>query len=248
MHAKEVAAITGITVRTLHYYDKIGLLCPRRNQQNGYRFYLDEDLDQLQQILFFKACGFSLASIQQMLNRPDFDREKAFELQRNYLLHEKKRIDTMLDTLDKTRKAMKGEMTMSQKEKFGGFDFTSNPYEEEARRLWGEDAVNQSNHRIESLSETEQSAIGQGMHMLFTKLAKLRNDDPRAEQSQAAIDEMYQHFNQNFGYFYTLEAFAGLGQMYVQDSRFTKNIDQYGAGLAAFLAEAMAVYAQIKKS
>ena len=88
MNTNEVANLTGVSVRTLHHYDKIGLLCPSRNPENDYREYNEKDLDRLQQILFFKECGFSLAKIQTLLGSPSFDREKAFALQKKYLLHD----------------------------------------------------------------------------------------------------------------------------------------------------------------
>lgn len=243
MNTNEVAGLTGVSVRTLHHYDKIGLLCPDRNPDNGYREYSENDLDLLQQILFFKECGFSLAEIGKLLGSPSFDREKAFVLQKKYLLHERKRIDAMLDTLDKTMRSWKGEWNMTQKEKFGGFDMTHNPYEEEARRLWGDEAVDQSNARIRSMSADEQNAIAKGMDELFRELAQVRTESPDSEAAQKAMDKMYYYLNKNFGFQYSLEAFAGLGQMYVDDDRFTRNIDKFGEGLSAFLARSMAVYA-----
>lgn len=164
MNTNEVAGLTGISVRTLHHYDKIGLLCPGRNPENGYREYGEGDLDRLQQILFFKECGFSLANIQKLLSSPSFDREKAFALQRKVLLHEKERIDAMLNTLDKTMRSMKGEITMTQKEKFSGFDMSHNPYETEARRLWGNEAVDQSSAHISAMSADEKDAVSKGMN------------------------------------------------------------------------------------
>jgi DNA-binding transcriptional MerR regulator len=246
MNPNEVAALTGVSVRTLHHYDTIGLLCPGRNPENGYRAYSEKDLDLLQQILFFKECGFSLAVIQKLLGSASFDHNKAFALQRNYLLHEKQRIDTMLRTLEKTRKASKGELTMTQEEKFKGFDLTNNPYEEEARRLWGDEAVDQSKVHIESLTPQGKQETAKGMHDLFSGLAALRREAPDSDAAQKAMGNMYRYFNQNFGNTYSLEAFAGLGQMYLGDARFQKNIDQYGEGLSRFLAEAMAVYAKRK--
>jgi DNA-binding transcriptional MerR regulator len=248
MNTNEVAGLTGVSVRTLHHYDKIGLLNPNRNPENGYREYSDDDLDLLQQILFFKACGFSLAEIKKLLSNPNFDREKAFMVQKKYLLHEKKRIDAMLDTLEKTMKSWKGEQNMTQKEKFGGFDMTHNPYEEEARRLWGDEAVDASNARIESLSSDEQKEVAEGMEGLFQDLARIRNESPDSQTAQNAMENMYGYFNKNFGYQYSLEAFAGLGQLYVEDQRFTKNIDKYGEGLSAFLSQSMSIYAQNQKT
>jgi DNA-binding transcriptional MerR regulator len=244
MNTNEVAVLTGVSVRTLHHYDKIGLLSPGRNPDNDYREYAENDLDMLQQILFFKACGFSLAEIKMMLTSPGFNRDKAFILQKKYLLHEKERIDAMLDTLEKTIRSRKGDQKMTQKEKFAGFAMGDNPYEEEARRLWGEEAVNESNAKINSLSPREQNAVAENMEELFLELGKIRLEEPDSLVAQAAMNKMYQFFNNNFGYHYSLEAFAGLGQLYVKDERFLKNIDQYGEGLSAFLSRAMKIYAE----
>lgn len=247
MNAKKVAKITGVSVRTLHHYDTISILSPGRNPENGYREYSEDDMDRLQQILFFKECGFSLAQIKELLSSPGFDREKAFDLQKKYLLHEKRRIEIMLETLEKSVQNMKGRMTMSIKDKFNGFDFTNNPYEDEARRLWGDKAVDQSNAHIKSLSQNEQEAIANGMDALFTDLAKIRMEAPDSATAQAAMAKMYSHFNTNFGFRYSLEAFAGVGQMYVTDERFTENVDKYGVGLSKFLSEAMKIYAESQK-
>ncbi len=244
MTISEVAALTGVSVRTLHHYDRIGLLCPGRNPDNGCRTYSEQDLDRLQQILFFKACGFALDKIGKLLASESFDQEEAFLLQKKYLLYEKKRIDAMLTTLEKTLMSMKGETTMTTKEKFGGFDMSHNPYEEEARRLWGDETVNRSKNHVESLSAKEQDALAKGMNELFSRLASLRHHAPDSEIAQQAMAEMYRYFNENFGIRYSPEAFAGVGQLYITDPRFTKNIDQYGEGLSAFLAEAMGIYAE----
>lgn len=231
-------------MRTLHHYDSIGLLKPGRRTKNDYRDYSSEDLDLLQQILFFRECGFTLSNIKKLVSSPSFDRGKAFELQKNYLLSEKKRIEAMLSTLEKSIKTQKGEITMTPEEKFVGFDFKENPYEEEARRLWGEEVVDKSNAYIGSLSEKEQKDVGERFNELFRELAAVRTEAPASEKAQMAIDKMYLYFNGSFGNGYSPEAFAGLGRMYVEDTRFTENIDKYGEGLSAFLAEAMSIYAE----
>ena len=244
MNVKEVANLTGISVRALHHYDRMGLLCPRRNRENDYREYSESDLDRLQQILFFKECGFSLQRIRALLNSPSFDREKAFELQRKYLLHEKRRIETMLGTLERTIESQKGVNIMTQKEKFDGFDFSKNPYEEEARRLWGNETVERSNAFLESKSGEEREVMAKTMDELFKELAAIRKEAPDSEVAQRAIDRMYRLFNESFGYHYTLDVFAGIGKMYVDDERFTRNIDKYGEGLSVFLSNAMRIYAE----
>ncbi len=243
MNTNDVAALTGLSIRALHHYDALGLLSPAR-AENGYRDYSEGDLDSLQQILFFKECGFPLNRIRSLMSSPDFDRAKAFELQRKYLLHERARLDAMLVTLDRSLKAMKGELTMKQEEKFAGFDFASNPYEEEARRLYGEQAVDGYTQKLASLGENGRAALGESMNGLFREFAALRGEAPDSPAAQEAMDKLYAFLNENFGHSYSPEAFGGLGQLYVADERFKKNIDQFGEGLAEFLSKAMSVYAK----
>ena len=221
------------------YYDEIGLLRPRRNAENGYREYSEGDLDKLQQILFFRQCGFSLERIKRLLSNPRFDRAKAFELQKRHLMLEKERIEAMLSTLERTLKTLKGEDSMSQREKFKGFDFSFNPYEEEARQLWGDETVEKSNDFIASKSDRERKDMEKILDELFRELAEIRDEDPDSDRAQEAIEKMYNTFNESFGYYYSLESFAALGNMYVMDGRFKANIDKYGKGLAEFLSRAM---------
>lgn len=243
MNIKELAQISGLSVRTLHHYDRVGLLCPARDPQNSYRVYTRKELDRLQQILLFRACGFPLDTIRQLLDSPDFDQAAAFELQKKALLYEQKRLTGMLDTLNKSIDTMKGKMSMTDKEKFQGFDFSSNPYEQEARERWGDEAVNQSKQKLDSFSQKKKLDLQEGMDALFARLAGLRHQAPEGEKAQAAMADMYSFFNSNFGMHYSPEAFAGLGEMYTEDERFTKNIDRFGSGLSMFLKEAMRVYA-----
>lgn len=137
MQIKELAELTGVSVRTLHHYDKIGLLVPQKDDWNGYRIYSENDIDKLQQILFFKELDFPLKKIKQILDDPFFDKNVALDLQRHLLIEKKQRIETMLATLDQTIRNEKGEITMTNKEKFTGFDFSTNPYEEEAKKTLG---------------------------------------------------------------------------------------------------------------
>ena len=244
MTAKEVSAITGVSVRTLHYYDQIKLLCPARNRDNDYRTYSHSDLDLLQQILFFKECGFSLSHIQKLVSDPQFNQMQAFNMQKKYLLHEKKRIDSMLDTLEKTIQSMKGKNTMTLEEKFSGFHFDENPYEEEARKLYGDKAIDKSSSHIKALAPEKKKDLETAMNQMFQNLASLKSLDPACEEVQQAMAKMYHQFNSSFGYHYTPQAFAGVGQMYIADERFTKNVDSFGEGLSQFLAASMSIYAK----
>ncbi|MCG7343208.1 MerR family transcriptional regulator [Sporosarcina sp. ACRSL] len=238
MKVKEVADLTGVSVRTLHHYDEIGLLVPDEVTEAGYRVYSDENLTTLQQILFFREVGFPLKKIKELLDSPSFNRLEAFELQRDMLVAKRKQLETMIETIDKTLQSERGEMTMTNEEKFKGFDFSSNPYEQEARERWGDKAVDKANKNVANFGKETQEE----MNRIYFKLAELRNTDPAAEESQAAIGEWYTFLNKIGDY--PLEAFAGLGEMYVADERFTKNIDKFGEGLAVFMRDAMNVYAE----
>lgn len=240
MNIINIARISGVSVRTLHHYDSIGLLKPSRNLENSYREYSDDDVDKLQQILFLKQCGFPLKKIKDLLDSPEFDKFAAYELQRKFLECERDKINEMLITLEKTVRHAKGELIMTNNEKFKGFDFSKNPYEQEARELWGDEVVDKSN---EFVKNSDQQALENIMNDLFIDLNKVKDEKPDSEAAQTAIDRMFKIFNTSFGVTYTLEAFADIGRMYVEDERFTQNIDRYGEGLAEFLSEAMQIYA-----
>ncbi|REJ23293.1 MAG: MerR family transcriptional regulator [Caldibacillus debilis] len=242
MRIKEVADLAGISVRTLRYYDQIGLLKPDRVAESGYRIYSEENLETLQQILFFRELGFPLKKIKEIMQNPSFDRLEALELHRKYLLEKKRRIDQMLRTVDKTIKYMKGETTMTREEKFSGFDFSENPYEKEARERWGDAAVDEANRRIGELNEEQKQVLQEEMGEIYRNLAACRHLPPDSEEAQEAIGKWYELLNRHFGN-YSPEMFKNLGQMYVEDSRFKKNIDRFGDGLAAFMRDAMAVFA-----
>jgi DNA-binding transcriptional MerR regulator len=246
MKVKEVADLVGISVRTLHHYDEMGLLTPEQTTESGYRLYSQDNLETLQQILFFKELGFPLKQIKEIISNPSFNRQEALELHHHMLLEKKRRINHMIATVEKTIQYHKGEITMTNKEKFEGFDFSHNPYEQEARKRWGDQAVDQSNARVGRMNKEEQSKMGEKMNAIYTRLAELRHGSPDSEEAQAAIRAWYDYLNNNFSS-YTLEVFKDLGQMYVDDERFTKNIDKFGEGLAVFMRDAMAVFADQKK-
>lgn len=247
MKVKTVADLVGISVRTLHHYDEIGLLTPDKISESGYRLYSDDNLETLQQILFFKELGFPLKKIKEIINRPQFDRLESLELQRKMLLDKRRRLDQMITTIDKTILHMKGEISMTNQEKFAGFDLRHNPYEQEARERWGNEAVDKANAKAKNMSRDEQQIYAQSFEAIYKKLASLRHHSPQSAEAQDAIEEWYHFLNTNHNNCYPPEVFKSLGQMYVDDERFTKNIDKFGAGLAKFMRDAMAVYADNNK-
>lgn len=235
MKVKEVAKITGVSVRTLHHYDEIGLLLPDQLTEAGYRLYSDENLATLQQILFFRELGFPLKKIKQLLDHPQFERREAFTMQHEMLLEKRRKLDEMIETIEKTIQQEEGVRKMTNEERFKGFDFTTNPYEKEARKRWGDERVDEVNDK----------KFGEEMNEIYFKLAKHLHLSPSSSEAQEAIGEWYVYLNKVGNY--SLEAFQGLGEMYVADERFTENIDQFGEGLAAFMCEAMAIYAKQQK-
>lgn len=245
MTVKEVAALIGVSVRTLHHYDRIGLLSPERTA-SGYRAYSDEDLRRLQQILLFREMGLPLTEIKRLIDDPSFNRLQALTMHREFLLEQKRRLERMIDTVERSIRCEKGEMEMTGRQHLEGFDFSRNPYEEEARKRWGDRAVDEANARIGAMSPGEQAAFGEEMARVYRKLAELRDRDPSSDEAQAAIGEWYDLLNR-FGR-YTPEMFKGLGQMYVDDERFTQSIDRFGNGLARFMRDAMAVFADRRQA
>lgn len=245
MKVKEVADLVGISVRTLHHYDEIGLLKPEKITDTGYRLYSDQELERLQQILFFRELDFPLKKIKEIISSPAFDKEEALQLQRKMLHSKQRQLEQMIKTIDRTIQHMRGEIIMTNEQKFEGFSFGSNPYEQEARERYGDESVDKSNARIGKMSKKEQADMVSGMNAIYVKLAALRNDAPESEASQAAIQEWYTYLNKIGSY--SLEAFRGLGQMYVEDVRFMNNIDKFGEGLAVFMRDAMAIYADKNK-
>ncbi|WOV83803.1 MerR family transcriptional regulator [Sporosarcina jeotgali] len=235
MKVKEVAALSGISVRTLHHYDELGLLKPAETSEAGYRMYSDENLAELQQILFYRALGFSLKQIKEVLANPSFNRMEALKSQRQMLHQKRAQLDDMIETIERTIKEGKGKGTMTHEERFKGFDFSENPYEQEARDRWGDEAVDETNKKVEEHQEK--------MNEIYRRLAKVRHLAPDSKEAQKAIAEWYMFLN-TIGT-YSLNAFEGLGELYVADERFTTNIDQFGRGLATFMCDAMKVYARI---
>ncbi|MHA6253316.1 MerR family transcriptional regulator [Oceanobacillus sp. CAU 1775] len=242
MKIKEVADLVGISVRTLHHYDEIGLLTPDDITASGYRMYSQENLQELQQILFFRELGFPLKKIKEIIQDPTFDKTEALKLQRKMLTQKKIQLEQLIETIDKTILNMKGKIEMTNQDKFKGFDFSKNPYEAEARERWGDKAVDQSNAKINSKSNLEVKDMEKEVNTIYERLANVRHEKPDSDIAQQYIHDWYT-FLQKVGS-YSPEAFKNLGEMYVSDERFTKNIDQFGDGLAEFMRDAMRIYAE----
>jgi DNA-binding transcriptional MerR regulator len=239
---QEVARLTGTTTRTLRWYDELGLVVPERDYGSNYRRYYEEQLKDLQQVLFFRELEFPLDYIKKILGNPNFNRLKALEKQYELLKQKQNKLEELLQTLALTLQEERGEYTMKHEERFQGFDFSHNPYEDEARKAWGDDVVDQANEKLDALENKQKENLSEKMKSQFMQLAAIRHTDPTSASAQQLIREWFTLLN-TMGT-YTPEMFANLGRMYVDDQRFTKNIDQYGEGLAQFMKDAMIAFAE----
>ena len=157
------------------------------------------------------------------------------------LIEKRRKVDKMIDTIDKTIKHMAGVIQMTNEERFGGNNVGFNQFEEEARLRWGNQSIDEINAKLKKMSKDEQNDLSDRWDKIFNKLACLLDQSHESQEVQATIKEWYDFLNTNFCK-YSLDAFYGLGQLYINDKRFTKNIDQYGEGLAKFMSEAMEVF------
>ena len=241
MQIKEFAKLAGVSVRTLHYYDEIGLIKPALvDAQNGYRFYDQNSLLRMQEILFYRELDFPLKSILEILSSPDYDKQKALAEQRKLLELKKERLERIIDALDG---ATKGKVTMAA---FDNSDYETarKQYEVEAKQRWGDtDAYKESQAKTSGYSKDKWNDILTGMNDVFAEFAECKNCGGRADSdtAQRLVKKLQDYITANF-YHCTNNILAGLGQMYVCDERFKNNIDSHGEGTAEFVSEAVKIY------
>lgn len=240
MLINEVSRLTGLSVRTLHYYHELGLVVPKQHAESGYRIYEDEQLKKIEHIQFFKELGFSLKDIQVMLHNKQFNSLDAFKLQHRALLAKQQHLAKQISRLEQLiYDEQKGDYTMSKEQ----LNFNFNEYEQEAREKWGDEAIDETIFKLKHLTEQEQQELKEKWHAIYSALAKQLNEPIGSEQTERLVAEYYLLLNSYFGK-YDYQAFIGLGQLYVYDERFTANIDRYATGLAAYMSEAMAAWGQ----
>ena len=241
MQINEFAKLAGVSVRTLHYYDEIGLLKPAFvDEQNGYRFYDEISLERMQEILFYRELDFELKSIAEILSSPDYDKQKALAEQRKLLILKKERLERIIAALDSDEK---GKITMSA---FDNSDYETarNQYEVEAKRRWGEtDAYKEHAEKTANYSKDKWQNVNDGLMTVLAKFATCMKDGhaPDSDEAQSLVKELQDYITENY-YTCTDEILAGLGQMYVADERFKNNIDKHAPGTAEFVSESIATY------
>ena len=247
MKINEAAELAGVTVRTLHHYDKIGLLCPVKSAENGYRYYGEAELLRLQQILFLKEMDFPLEEIKEMLDNPGLDRGRMMEAQHDLLLKKKQRLERIISLLEAE---MRGENKMSFKE----FDMKEiedcrKKYADEARAKWGgTEAYKESEERTKYYDEGKWQKVNGEQSEIFAEFAALAAEGvkPDSDAALALAAKWQQHISDNF-YKCTDKILAGLAEMYITDERFKKNLDKAGDGTAEFMSAAIKAYVESRK-
>lgn len=252
MLINELVKLSGVSARTLRYYDEIGLLRPSAVAENGYRQYSQEDIDRLQQILFYRELDFKLEEIKKLLDHPDYEVKEALKKQSELLQKKRRYIDDLLITIEQTIQTMEGELKMTNEQKFDVFknkliDENEKSYGQEIRDKYGEAQVKASNKKFRDMTEEQYNAMQQLEHQLFERLKEaLVSGDVTSDVAMEAA-ELHKRWLSFSWVKYTPEAHRGLAQMYVSDERFTAYYDErVGPGATQFLHDVIAVYAADK--
>lgn len=241
---KALAELAGITVRTLHHYDRIGLFRPSRVSEAGYRLYSDADLDHLQQVLFFRELGLGLTEIKEIVARPGFDRRHALREHRALLLARRERLDNLIALVDRTLDAQERGITMEKQDMFKGFDQSA--YEEEARQRWGHtDAYKESTRRVKAYTKEDWAAIQAETKQIEEGIATSMDQGraPTDPQVQEWLERWHKLVNDRF-YQCTPEMIRATGEMYVSDPRFTAYYEKIRPGMAQFMRAAMVAHSE----
>lgn len=238
MTVNEVSKLTGVSVRTLQYYDSIGLLKPNAYTESGYRLYDDTALERLQQILLFKELEFSLKDIKKIIDAPNFDREKALQQQIGLLELKKEHLENLIDFARKINTIGVGKMD------FTAFDTKKiDEYAKKAKEQW----VNTSEYReyeerSKNMTNVRKKDINSRFMLIFAEFGKLKDKHVESEQAQRQVEALQSFISEHY-YKCSKEVLSGLGQMYAADGEFKKNIDSFGGeGTAEFVSKAIEYY------
>ena len=238
-HIKEAAQLSGVSIKTLYHYDKIGLLVPLKSE-NGYRTYSQEDLERLQIILYYKYLGFSLEKIAELLKEEKTDLLPHLTRQLDYLTQERQHLDTLISTLQKTIQEQKGERKMTIEEKFTGFSYQDNQkYHQEAVDKYGQEVMDQALERQKGREDEAATAFNQ----IFQAMAQnLRDGLPvTASENQEEVAKLLQAIR-TYGFDCSIEVFGYIGKGYVYNPEFKENLDKFGQGTAQYTSDVIAHY------
>ncbi|MBI5964665.1 MAG: MerR family transcriptional regulator [Chloroflexi bacterium] len=243
---KQISKMAGVTPRTLHHYDEIGLLKPSRIGDNGYRYYGEEALLKLQQILFYRELDFPLNDIKKIIGRRDFDVLGALQSHKDALQKQAARLNRLLVTVDNTIHHLKGEKIMSQKDLFEGFsEEEQEKYALEAEQLYDPETVRESNRKWKAYSPAKKEAILVEGRQVYLDMIAAMPKGASSNEAQAIVERWRKHMD----YFWTpnLNQLLALSNGYNDDPKFKANFDKMHLQLAEFMREAVKVYVVGKK-
>lgn len=240
---KQLANLTGVSVRTLRYYDEVDLLKPSSIGTNGYRYYGEESILRLQQILFYRELSFSLEEIKAIIDEPGFDLLHALQEQHQALLARLAHLHILVQTVEKTIQYVRGEQHMNTKDLFEGFsDEQQAQYEEEAARRWDEKTVRESNRRWRSYSAEKKAQIMAEGQAVYTDLLAVMPKGPQSPEVQRCVARWHQHLR----YFYepTVQVLTGLAHVYNEDPAFRAFYLKLHPDMPEFIEEAILFYCE----
>ena len=238
MTVHEVSKLVGVSIRTLQYYDKIGLLRPAGYTEAGYRLYDDADLERLQHILLFRELEFPLKDIKVIINSPDFDRSKALEQQIELLRLKKEHIENLMNF------ALGIKMLGVKHMDFKAFDRSKlDEYSRQAKELYGNlPEYKEMEEKQRNRTEEDEKILADRFMLLFQEAGEIKDSDPASAEAQKLVKRIQDYITENL-YTCTNTILRGLGKMYSGGGDFTANIDAYGGeGTAVFVANAIEIY------
>ena len=240
---KQLSKLAGITPRTLHHYDEIGLLKPSRVGANGYRYYGEESVLRLQQILFYRELGMPLEDIKKIMGRRDFDVLGALYGHKEALQKQMTRLNRLITTVDNTIHHLKGTTIMSEKGLFAGFsEEEQEQYAAEAEKIYDPETVRESNRKWKAYTAAKKESILAEGKSIYTDMIAAMPKGADSPEVQAIVDRWRRHMD----YFWTpnLDQLQALANGYNDDPRFKANFDKMHPHLAEFMREAVKVYVE----
>ena len=234
----EVSKLTGVSVRTLHHYDAIGLLKPTTVTEAGYRLYDDTALERLQQILLFRELEFPLKEIKSILESPNFDRNKALEQQITLLTLKKEHLEKLIDLACEIKTIGVNKMD------FTVFDTSKiDKYAAEAKAVYGQTAeYKEFEEKSKGRTNEETQKLNVQMTAIFSEFGSMRETPPESENAQAQVKKLQEFITENF-HACSDKVLYELGNTYVENGDFIENIDKVGGeGTAVFVFEAIKKY------
>ncbi|MGB0429207.1 MAG: MerR family transcriptional regulator [Bacteroidia bacterium] len=240
---QEVANLAGVSVRTLHHYDQVELLVPEMRAQNGTRLYGRESLYRLQQILLYKQAGLSLKQIDQLLGKGAPERLALLQKQRNWVQLEQRRLKTLLTTIDKTIDELKNtKAMMTEEELYAGFGKAeSEKIRAEVKERWGANELEKSETHLKQKAPADFKSMKKEGEELVAKIGRSMNLPKDHPEVQTLIEAYFEHM-QGFRPDLTLEGFAQLADLYVEDERFTTYYEKVAKGLSSYISKAIKYY------